>query len=238
MTTPRPGRRRGARAEVPITSDAIVDAAFRIIDERGGDAFSMRALAAELGVYPATLYWHVGDRGRVLGLVEQRWLEGVTIPTDSADWQTWMWELGRRYRANAHRHPNVARLVSNERARNVESMHLPDAVVGKLVELGLTGPDLVHTYNAVVGAVQGFVVLELATYADPDAESARSAEQEMRSLSAERFPNITRHFDVLGDRALSVRWSDSTKAPLDDSFDFLLRLLIDGVAARVAARPG
>jgi TetR/AcrR family tetracycline transcriptional repressor len=234
MTTTRPARKRGSRAEVPITREAIVDAAFRMIDERGSEGFSMRSLATELGVYPATLYWHVGDRARVLGLVEQRWLESIEQPDDNIDWRVWMRELGRSYRANAQRHPNVARIISIERARNTDAMVIPDAVLGRLAGLGLTGDMLVHTYNAVVGAVQGFVVMELARIAEPDADSARDTEHELRSLDPERFPNITANFDVVADRVLSVRWSDGAQSPLDGSFEQLLTMLIGGVEVLVS----
>lgn len=228
-------RKRGIRAEVPITADVIVDTAFRVIEERGHDGFSMRAVATELGVFPATLYWHVGDRAALLGLVEQRWVEQIELP-DLDDWREWLHEVARRYRANAHAHPNVARLVSVERARNTDALTIPDAIVGRLSTLGL-GDELVHAYNALVGAVQGFVVLELALIAEPASPSATAAEREFRSLDPEQFPHITAHFDELADRSLSVRWTDAAQHPLDDSFEYLLRVLIDGLAARVPARP-
>ena len=209
MTAASPPRRRGARAEVPVTPEAIVDAAFRLIEERGFENFSMRSLATELGVFPTTLYWHVGDRGP----------QG----------------LGRRYRHHAHAHPQGARLVSVERVRNVNALRIPDTVLGKLAGLGL-GDDLVHAYNALVGAVQGFVVMELARIAEPDAPSSRVAEEEIRSLDPAQFPHITEHFDEVADKALSVRWSDGTQRPLDESFEFLLDLLLDGIEARIPAR--
>jgi TetR/AcrR family tetracycline transcriptional repressor len=230
-----PARKRGIRAEVPITADVIVDAAFRVIEERGHDGFSMRAVATELGVFPATLYWHVGDRAALLGLVEQRWVDQIEMP-DLTDWREWLLEVARRYRANAHAHPNVARLVSVERARNTDALTIPDAIVGRLATLGL-GDELVHAYNALVGAVQGFVVLELALIAEPASPSATAAERDFRSLDPEQFPHITAHFDQLADRSLSVRWTDAAQHPLDDSFEYLLRMLIDGLAARVPTRP-
>lgn len=235
MNAGQPSRRRGARAEVPVTREAIVDAAFRLIEDRGFDSFSMRSLANELGVFPATLYWHVGDRGQLLGLVEEKWTMQIVPPDELDDWREWLMELGRRYRRNAHAHPHVARLISVERVRNVNSMRLPDMVLGKLAGLGL-GDDLVHAYNALVGAVQGFVVMELAQIAEPDAPSARSTEEDIRGLDPATFPNITAHLDLVADNALSVRWSDGTQKPLDESFEYLLNLLLDGLAARVTPR--
>ena len=168
------GRTRGVRAEVPITQDMIVETAFRLIDERGTEGFSMRSLATELGVFPATLYWHVGDRAQLLGLVEQQWMSGIAVPDDT-DWREWMRRLGRNYRRHAHRHPNVARLMSVERARNTDNLTVPDAVIGKIAALGF-GDDLVHAYNAVVGAVQGFVVIELARVGEPGPEVVAATE--------------------------------------------------------------
>jgi TetR/AcrR family tetracycline transcriptional repressor len=236
MTAATPARKRGARAEVPITADAIVDTAFRMIDERGADSFSMRAVATELGVFPATLYWHVGDRSQLLGLVELAWVQGIELPDHLTDWREWMVELARRYRAHARRHPHVARLVTVERARNVDSMVIPDAIIGKLAELGL-GDDLVHAYNALMGAVRGFVVLELSMAADPPPPAeAEGVEAELRGLDPDRFPNITQHFSLFADRALSIRWNDAAEASLDESFEYLLQLLIGGIAARIPQR--
>ena len=228
------GRKRGVRAEVPVTRDAIVEAAFRLIEERGLEAFSMRSLATELGVFPATLYWHVGDRSQLLGLVEYRWIEELQLPSDDAPWREWMLELGRRYRAHCLAHPNVARLATLERARNVESLSIPDVIVGRLESLGFDD-ELVLAFNAVIGAVRGFVLLELAPRSEPD--SADVLEADLRSLDPERFPHITRHFDKLADQALSLRWSNGVESPLNDSFDFLMSLLIDGLLAR-SKKPG
>jgi hypothetical protein len=75
--------------------------------------------------------------------------------------------------------------------------------------------------------------MELARIAEPDADSARDTEQELRNLDPERFPHITEHFDVVADRVLSVRWSDGAQAPLDGSFEQLLTMLISGVEALV-----
>ena len=234
MTAAGQARKRGARAEVPITAELIVDTAFRMIDERGADGFSMRAVATELGVFPATLYWHVGDRAQLLGLVELRWVQGIELPDDLSDWREWMHELALRYRAHAHRYPNVARMVTVERARNVESLVIPDAIIGKLADLGL-GDRLVHAYNALMGAVRGFVVLELSMAPDPAVpDDVEDAEAELRGVDPARFPHLTQHFHLLADRALSIRWSESSLHSLDESYEFLVQLLLDGIARQVA----
>ena len=213
-----------------MTRDLIVETAFRLIDERGTDGFSMRSLATELGVFPATLYWHVGDRSQLLGLVEQQWIGGIELPS-ATDWRDWMRELARNYRRHAHRYPNVARLMTVERARNVENLTIPDAVLGALAALGL-GPDLVHAYNAIIGAVQGYVVVELARSGESSPEAVAATEQDLRSIDPARFPHVSGNFESLANRALSVRWSDSEMGLPDESFDLLVELLIDGLERR------
>jgi AcrR family transcriptional regulator len=234
MTATRPTRKRGARAEVPVTAEAIVDTAFRLIEERGHEGFSMRSLATEMGVFPATLYWHVGDRARLLGLVEARWLGGIEMPT-TENWDDWARSLARNYRDHAHRHPNVARLVSVERARNPENIAIPDAVLRHLDTAGL-GNEVIHAYNAILGAVQGFVVMELARVIDPSEESVAENERDLRALDPERFPAVTKHFDEMANRALSLRWSAESHRLPDESFEYMLDLLLTGIAARAEGR--
>lgn len=234
MSPAQPARKRGTRAETPITAELIVATAIRLVDERGPQQFSMRSLAAELGVFPATLYWHVGDRAQLVGLMELAALSSIEIP-DIEDWREWSLEIGRRYRANALRHPNVTRLISTERGLNTDALAIPDVILGRLARLGL-GDRLVHAYNALMGAVQGFVLMEITLLADRDPESERVAEDALRSLDPQQFPNITANFDAVANRALSIRWSVDEHGSLDESFEFLMQLLLAGLDAQFGLR--
>ena len=94
---------------------------------------------------------HVGDRGQLLGLVEEKWTLQIELPDHLDDWSEWMRELGRRYRRNAHAHPHVARLISVERVRNINAMRIPDAVLGKVADAYLV-PDN-HLGRATVSSL-------------------------------------------------------------------------------------
>lgn len=67
------GRGAAAPAGSPsVTVDMVLATAMRMIEENGVEAFSMRKLAAELGVGTPTVYWHVGNRNELLNrLIEQ-----------------------------------------------------------------------------------------------------------------------------------------------------------------------
>ncbi|NDK90062.1 TetR family transcriptional regulator [Gordonia desulfuricans] len=49
--------------------DAIVDAAIRILDAGGVEALNMRRLAADVGLRPMTLYYHVPNKTVLLSMV-------------------------------------------------------------------------------------------------------------------------------------------------------------------------
>jgi TetR/AcrR family transcriptional regulator, tetracycline repressor protein len=54
------------------TVDKVLATAMKMIEESGVDAFSMRKLAAELGVGTPTVYWHVGNRDELFNrLIEE-----------------------------------------------------------------------------------------------------------------------------------------------------------------------
>ena len=55
-----------------ITVDKVLATAMKMVEENGVDAFSMRKLAAELGVGTPTVYWHVGNRDELFNrLIEE-----------------------------------------------------------------------------------------------------------------------------------------------------------------------
>ena len=59
-------------AGAPVTVDKVLATAMRMIENDGVDAFSMRKLAAELGVGTPTVYWHVGNRDELFNrLIEE-----------------------------------------------------------------------------------------------------------------------------------------------------------------------
>ena len=73
LTQPTQPRRKGRpRAEAPLLDiDCIVDAAARALESGRGD-FSMRGLAATLGVDPMALYHHVPSKQALLDAVVAR----------------------------------------------------------------------------------------------------------------------------------------------------------------------
>lgn len=66
------GRAGAASTGPSLTVDKVLATAMKMIEDGGVDAFSMRKLAAELGVGTPTVYWHVGNRDELFNrLIEE-----------------------------------------------------------------------------------------------------------------------------------------------------------------------
>ena len=76
------------RTRHPLSREAIVDAALKIIDEQGYSALSMRAVAQALGTGPASLYAHVANKEQLVDLVMDRVYGEFEVPEPgAAPWQ-------------------------------------------------------------------------------------------------------------------------------------------------------
>ncbi|MBE2318414.1 TetR/AcrR family transcriptional regulator C-terminal domain-containing protein [Solirubrobacter sp. CPCC 204708] len=82
-----------------LTREKIVDAALVLLEREGLQGISMRKLAQELDAGAATLYWHVGDKERLLGLMLDRIVgESKVVDPDPENWQEQVKQLGRNAR--------------------------------------------------------------------------------------------------------------------------------------------
>jgi AcrR family transcriptional regulator len=110
---PEPAWRLAPRhaPRVPLTRDAIVEAALRVLDKEGMEGFSMRRVAEELGTGAASLYWHVRNKEELFQLIFEQVAQEVTLPEpDPACWQEQLRDLALQMRAVLNRHRDVGRL--------------------------------------------------------------------------------------------------------------------------------
>src|ERR1700755_3167437 len=93
-------KRTPAPERQPLPREKIVDAALKRLERDGMQGLSMRKLAHELGTGAASLYWHVGDKEQLLGLLLDRIVGETKVPDpDPPNWREQVKDLGRATRA-------------------------------------------------------------------------------------------------------------------------------------------
>ncbi|HEX6508273.1 MAG TPA: TetR/AcrR family transcriptional regulator C-terminal domain-containing protein [Chloroflexota bacterium] len=113
LRIPEPPWRRAPRSapRVPLTREAIVEAALHVLDAEGMEGLSMRRVAEELDTGAASLYWHVRNKEELLQLIYERVSDEVTLPEpDPSRWKEQGKALALEMRAALKSHRDVARL--------------------------------------------------------------------------------------------------------------------------------
>src|SRR6202035_3548752 len=97
-------KQKKVATRTPLSRARVLQAAVALADEAGLDAFSMRALAQELGVVPMALYKHVANKDELLdGMVDLVFSE-IELPSENLDWRSSMRLRAGSTRAALKRH--------------------------------------------------------------------------------------------------------------------------------------
>jgi AcrR family transcriptional regulator len=228
--------RSSRRRRDPISRDAIVAAAIRLLDAEGLDALSMRRIADELGTGAASLYWHVGSKDALLDLVFDEIIgEGLaSFPGPAAgDWRARLKDVARAQRAVTLRHPYIVRISIGRIPMGPNALRYSERVLAILTGGGLP-PDLaVKGSHLLIATVNGFTVDETgvsdAEGAPANAEAqqaAAMATEYLASLPADQFPNLVE---------LAAQFGYANR---DAQFELLIDIFVDGLARKAAEATG
>jgi len=197
-------RRGGTSPRTPITRDAIVDAALRVLDREGMDGLSMRQVAVELGTGAASLYWHVRNKEHLLQLLFERATEDVVLPEpDPSRWQEQVKQLGRDMLATMKKHRDIARLSLGRIPAGPTIAMYTEWLFSLLRPVGI--PDRVIAYLAdFAGLYIGAYAFEesLGLFSPtgedlPPEQIVAMLRDYTMSLPADRFPNTLSAVDQL-----------------------------------------
>jgi AcrR family transcriptional regulator len=219
---------RRARARTPLSREAIVDAALRVVDREGAEALSMRAVAEELGTGPASLYWHVASKDELINLVVDRVVGEIEPPgTDPARWREEFREWMLRSREVFRRHPGVGGLTLGRIPVGPNLVRVAEATLALLRGAGV--PDRIATYvpdllGLYVGAsaYEESLGLPSPTGEDlPPEEVIRMIRGYFESMPVDRFPNVHATLD------------DMFGGGPDERFELGLDIIIRGIASYI-----
>jgi AcrR family transcriptional regulator len=223
LRTPRKPRERA-----PLSREAIVAAALKVLDRDGAPGFSMRRLAEELGVGAGALYWHVANKEQLLQLVFDRVIGELPMPApDPARWREQIKQAARDERDMMRRHPGIAqlsfgRIPLGPNAVRYMEWHLSILRSGGLSDrvASLAG-DMLYLYIGAFSYEECLGVVVLPTEGD---ETVHDFIGELRayfaSLPPAAFPNIS---ELAG---------ELTTGGTDERFEFALDVLLDGLVTQ------
>jgi AcrR family transcriptional regulator len=147
--------------EQPVTRDAVVEAALRLVEEHDVPALSMRRLAAELGTAVTAIYWHVGNRDALVDLMLDRLVaEMGEVRVTARSPRRRIASLLVQWRARLWEHPHLIALA-HERGRTAGLFQpVQAALAGELAAVGVTGARAARVIRALQVHVVSSVVLQ------------------------------------------------------------------------------
>jgi AcrR family transcriptional regulator len=197
-----------------------VDAAAELVQERGFESLSMRAIAERCGVGVMTLYGYVRTREELLRALADRIYDAVELP-DSPElaWQERIALVLRSVRRRFLEQPELVPIVASQRMDGIAAYRGAELVLGALREAGLPDRDAVSAFNALSSYTFGSVLREIGLTTHQAGAPAVTG-----ALPMDAFPHV---IDLAG--LLMAR---------DPDYDFEvgLDLLISGVTNRSPER--
>ncbi|WP_213954966.1 MULTISPECIES: TetR/AcrR family transcriptional regulator [unclassified Variovorax] len=238
---PRPGRPRKQDAasggNAALGRERILQAALDLIDRKGLPAFNIRQLAANLGVFPAAIYWHVPSRDALVSGAIALALAEVATGLPDGTWQVRLRAVLQGFREALRQHPHLAPAVASELSCNAAfDAPLLQHVVAALEDARFEGDALVDAFNVVIAAMCGFATLELSSApADDTAAWEAACRAQIDAVDHARHPHLGRNLDALRNRAFLLRWSSGKTQPLASGFEAWVDVVLRGLESRSRA---
>jgi AcrR family transcriptional regulator len=196
--------RRARPTRTPLSREAIVDAALRVVDREGAEALSMRRVAEELGTGPASLYWHVSSKDELINLLVDRVVGEVEPPrTDPARWQEEFRDWMLRAREVFRRHPGIGGLTLGRVPVGPNLIRVAEATLALLRGAGIPdriaafAPDLLAQYLGASLYEEGLGFPSPTGEDLPPEQVVEMIRGYFASMPADRFPNVHAALDEL-----------------------------------------
>jgi AcrR family transcriptional regulator len=170
----RPSRRRVPRNT--LNPDVILDAAVRLLDRDGPEAFTMRALAQELGVGTMAVYSHFRGKDEISDAVAHRLLGEIELPAQPARGagRPGPYDQIRQVCRNLYRlfteHPSALQLLTSRPLRGDEAIAVIDRMLGLLREAGLDPQSAARGQLALMQYTVGAALWTVRSRRRPDCE--------------------------------------------------------------------
>jgi TetR/AcrR family tetracycline transcriptional repressor len=144
-----------------MSPERIVVVARRMVEDSGVESLSMRKLAADLGVAPTAIYWHVGGRDQLLhAVLDQLLSEAPAIRARGTTPPERVASVARTIRRHVRNSPTLHQLAQH--LNRLPDTSFPGQLVltREITAAGLRGEHAAQAVRAILYLVGGFQMLE------------------------------------------------------------------------------
>jgi AcrR family transcriptional regulator len=190
---PAPAAKRGRPAR--LSRDAILDAAFALLEHAPREALTVAAIAAEVDAVPAALYRHFGSLDDLLDAALARILARAGDPRvrRGAGWRGQIRHWMRSLRRTLLRYPPVMTLIGRRGRTSPAWLDAVATLVPILRDAGLGGAQLARTHLWLAETTVALISQEAAMALPEQLLGARASLGEMsKEGRAQLAPLLTR----------------------------------------------
>ena len=216
-----------------LTPDAVVQAAMQVADAEGLAAVTMNAVATRLGFTTMALYRYFPSKEALLDAIVDAGMGSPPRPREPrGDWRGEVAQWARAKRAMLCARPWLAELPFVAAPHGPNWLSWLEALTEPLARTGLSSPDM----GEMIGVIDGFTRGASDTAISLARARARGTSVEEwaaavgadlgRAIGDPRFPKFA---------ALLTAPSDGRPRAMDESFDFCLERVLDGIELYVNA---
>jgi AcrR family transcriptional regulator len=221
---------RAARGPAPsLSREQIAGAAVALADTDGIEAVSMRALAVELGVGPASLYRYVARKDELIELMVDAVMGNDLQFEVGGHWRDDLRSFAHGLRSMSLRHPWMAVLSAGLRSFGPNEAQIYERVLSAVDGLGLEIDEMLVMIETLGSYVRGRVLEEIS-----ETEAVRRSGLDQEQWMQTQVPYIQSLVES-GRYPLLTRVVFDATAPhdperLEHGFDLGLDCVLDGLA--------
>jgi AcrR family transcriptional regulator len=201
-----------------LSRTAVLDAVLATIDLHGLHGLTVRALAAELGVPPMTLYSYFNTKSELLDLTFEHLLHRLVPAQRHACWQPEFEAICRHMRRELLDHPHRIALLART-TMSPSALRIYDRLLHLMLNDGFEPEAAMFAFSSAMSLVLGSVLVERMMDGSPPVPIQRLAL--IRGLVTAEGPDHYPH--ALAASRSFDRWT------FDAVFDFELRSLLAGL---------
>jgi AcrR family transcriptional regulator len=210
----------------PITVEAIIAAAFGLVEREGYQALTMRRVATALETGPSSLYAHVVNKEDLDELLIGRLCAAIDLPEpDPATWRRQLIGVCTRLRDQYLRYPGISRAAFAVAPSNLDTLRVSEGMLAVLLAGGIDPQTAAWAIDSLLLYVNAYsleisLVNQQRSHGDGSWVVSRDELLRRHAALPAAFPHTKRYA------------AEITAGTGHDRFDFTIGLMIDGLAHR------